>query len=36
MHRLLHLPQSTGGGLSDVVDSAHDAVELAKGVNVSD
>ena len=35
LHRLLHLPASTGGGLSDVVNSAHDAVELAKGVNVS-
>ncbi|WWC86571.1 uncharacterized protein L201_001448 [Kwoniella dendrophila CBS 6074] len=35
LHRLLHLPVTSGGGLSDVVDSAHDAVELAKGVNAS-
>lgn len=35
LHRLLHLKQATGGGLSDVVDSAHDAVDLAQGVNVS-
>ncbi|WWC59804.1 uncharacterized protein I303_102366 [Kwoniella dejecticola CBS 10117] len=35
LHRLLHLPQTTGGGLSDVVDSAHDAVDLAQGVNAT-
>jgi hypothetical protein len=30
MHRLLHLPGISGNELKDVVDSAHDAVELAK------
>nr|XP_019046794.1 hypothetical protein I302_03397 [Kwoniella bestiolae CBS 10118]OCF25724.1 hypothetical protein I302_03397 [Kwoniella bestiolae CBS 10118] len=35
LHRLLHLPQTTGGGLKDVVDSAHDAVDLAQGVNAT-
>ena len=35
MHRLLHLPITSGGGLSDVVDTAHEAVDLAHGVNVS-
>ncbi|OCF30367.1 hypothetical protein I316_08011 [Kwoniella heveanensis BCC8398] len=35
LHRLLHLPVSSGGLLHDVVDTAHEAVELAKGVNAS-
>ncbi|RSH89108.1 hypothetical protein EHS25_002774 [Saitozyma podzolica] len=35
LHRLLHLPTATGGGLSDVVDTSHEAVELARGVNAS-
>ncbi|WVF69441.1 hypothetical protein IAT40_004218 [Kwoniella sp. CBS 6097] len=35
LHRLLHLPISSGGLLHDVVDTAHEAVELAKGVNAS-
>ncbi|WRT64462.1 uncharacterized protein IL334_001394 [Kwoniella shivajii] len=35
LHRLLHLPIASGGLLKDVVDSAHDAVELAKGVNAT-
>ncbi|GAA6003723.1 hypothetical protein JCM10207_003564 [Rhodosporidiobolus poonsookiae] len=33
MHRLLHTPTATGGGMSDVVDTAEEALELAKGVN---
>jgi hypothetical protein len=35
LHRLLHLPTATGDGLSDVVDTSQEAVELARGVNVS-
>lgn len=34
LHRLLHLPQASGGRLSDVVDTAKEALELAKGPNV--
>ncbi|WWD19973.1 hypothetical protein CI109_104446 [Kwoniella shandongensis] len=34
-HRLLHLPIASGGHLSDVVDTANEAVELAHGVNAS-
>ncbi|GAA6003304.1 uncharacterized protein JCM10292_003844 [Rhodotorula paludigena] len=33
LHRLLHLPQASGGRLSDVVDTAEEALELAKGPN---
>lgn len=35
VHRLLHSPTASGGGLSDVVDTVAEALELAAGVNVS-